>query len=301
MRIAITGSTGLVGTALVSALQAAGHQPVRLVRNPSDTPSGKIAHWQPDSGAIDLAALGEIDAVIHLAGENVAAGRWTAARKQRIEQSRGPATEKLCRTLAGLPTPPKVIISASATGIYGDRDDEELDEDSPVDATDSFLARVAREWELATQPLNEIGARVVHLRIGVVLAPNGGALSRMLLPFRMGLGGRLGSGDHWMSWITLHDLVRSLQHILAEASLRGPVLAVSPTPISNRDFTRALGKALHRPTIFPVPSFALRTLFGELATILLSSQRARPSRLLKSGFTFDHSDIDSGLAAMKLR
>ena len=301
MRIAITGSTGLVGTPLVSALRTDGHEVVRLVRDSTQTSPDDAAHWNPSSGAIDLAALGAVDAVIHLAGENVAGGRWTNARKQRIAQSRGPATESLCRTLASLSTPPKILISASATGIYGDRGDEELDEDSPTDSGDTFLGGVARDWEAATSPLDNNSTRIVHLRIGIVLDPSGGALARMLLPFRLGIGGRISSGNHWMSWITLHDLVRAIQHTLADASLQGPVLAVSPTPVTNRAFTRALGKALRRPTVLPAPGFALRLLFGEMATLLLSSQRAQPKRLVDSGFQFDHTDLESALASMRLK
>lgn len=297
MRIAITGSTGLVGTALIPALQNDGHQVVRLVRSSGNAPEGDIARWQPDSGTIDLAALGAVDAVIHLAGENVAGGRWTKARKQRIAHSRGPATERLCQTLAGLQTPPKILISASATGIYGDRDNEELHEASALDSRDDFLATVAKQWELGTEPLANSTTRIVHLRIGIVLDRSGGALARMLLPFRLGIGGRLGSGNHWVSWITLHDLVRAMQYILKDASLHGPVLAVAPTPVSNREFTQTLGKVLRRPTILPMPRFALRLLFGEFANALLGSQRARPHRLLEAGFEFDHANLEYALRA----
>lgn len=301
MRIAITGSTGLVGKALIPALQNDGHQVVRLVRlvrNPGNAPDGETALWQPDSGTIDIAALGTIDAIVHLAGENVAGGRWTKARKQRIAESRGTATERLCRTLAGLSKPPGILISASATGIYGNRDNEELHEHSALDSHDDFLATVAKQWELGTEPLANSATRIVHLRIGIVLDRSGGALARMLLPFRLGIGGRLSTGNHWVSWITLHDLVRAVQHILNDASLHGPVLAVAPTPVSNREFTQTLGKVLRRPTILPVPRFALRLLFGELASALLASQRARPHRLLGAGFEFDHATLEGALRAL---
>jgi len=297
MRIAITGSTGLVGKALIPALQNDGHQVVRLVRSSGNAPEGHTALWQPASGTIDLEALGAIDAVMHLAGENVAGGRWSKARKQRIANSRGPATERLCQTLANLATPPKILISASAVGIYGDRDNEELHEASPLDCHDDFLADVAKLWEFATEPLANSATRIVHLRIGIVLDRSGGALARMLLPFRLGICGRLGSGNHWVSWITLHDLVRAMQHILEDASLHGPVLAVAPTPVSNRDFTRTLGKVLRRPTFLPMPQFALRLLFGEFANALLASQRARPHRLLEAGFEFDHANLECALRA----
>ena len=295
MRIAVTGASGLVGRAVCEALKADGHRVVRLVRRAGE--AADEARWTPATGEVDAAALGAVDAVVHLAGENVAGGRWTDARKQRIHESRGPATARLCETLAALPEPPKVLVSASATGIYGDRGEELLDETSgPAEASD-FLTRVALEWEAATRPLEDAGARVVHLRIGIVLDRAGGALAKMLPPFRLGLGGRLGDGKHWMSWITLHDLVRAISWALEDDSLRGPVLAVSPSPVTNADFTRALGAALRRPTIFPVPGFALRLLFGEFAGVLLGSQRARPQRLLDAGFRFEHAELDAALRA----
>jgi len=295
MRIAVTGASGLVGRAVCRALTSDGHRVVRLVRRAGE--AADEARWTPTSGEVDTGALGAVDAVVHLAGENVAGGRWTTARKQHIHESRGPATARLCETLAALPEPPKVLVSASATGIYGDRGEELLDEMSdPAEASD-FLTRVALDWEAATRPLEDAGARVVHLRIGIVLDKAGGALAKMLPPFRLGLGGRLGDGKHWMSWITLHDLVRAVSWALEDDGLRGPVLAVSPSPVTNADFTRALGAALRRPTIFPVPGFALRLLFGEFAGVLLGSQRARPQRLLDAGFTFDHADLDGALRA----
>ena len=293
MHIAITGSTGLVGTAVVARVKADGHSVVRLVRSRTDAED--TARWDPSSGEVDLGTLGDVDAVIHLAGENVAGGRWTAARKRRIHESRGPATARLCRTLAAMPRPPKILISASATGIYGSRGDEELDEDSPVDTQGDFLAQVAREWEEGTAPLEAAGTRVVKLRIGIVLARHGGALAKMLLPFRLGLGGRLGDGKHWMSWISLHDLARVVAHALEDDEMSGPVLAVAPKPVTNADYTRALGACLGRPTIFPVPRLGLRLMFGEFAEVLLSSQRARPSSLLAAGFTFEHAELQAAL------
>lgn len=295
MRIAVTGASGLVGRALCRALATDGHHVVRLVRRPSD--ADDEAQWSPTTGEIDTTALGAVDAVVHLAGENVAGGRWTAARRQRIHESRGPATERLCRTLAALPRPPKVMVSASATGIYGDRGDELLHEDSPPGRDSDFLTEVALAWERATQPLQDSGARVVHLRIGIVLDMHGGALAKMLPPFRLGLGGRLGDGRHWMSWISLPDLIRAVQRALADASLRGPVLAVAPNPVTNADFTRALGRQLGRPTFFPVPRVALRLLFGDFADVLLGSQRAQPARLLEAGFEFAHPDLSTALRA----
>lgn len=295
MRIAITGSSGLVGTAVTAALRSEGHDVVRLVRG--ETRAADTARWDPATGELDLDALGAIDAVVHLAGENVAGGRWTEARRRRIHESRGPATTRLCETLAAMPTPPAVMVSASATGIYGDRGDEELREDSAPGPAEDFLTDVALQWERGTAPLEAAGARVVHLRIGIVLDRNGGALAKMLPPFRLGLGGRLGDGAHWMSWISLQDLVRVVQHALTDDHMRGPLLAVAPTPVTNAEFTRTLGKALRRPTMLPVPKFALRLMFGGFADVLLGSQRAKPQRLLESGFEFDHPALESALRA----
>ncbi|MGK0202979.1 MAG: hypothetical protein ACI89X_003101 [Planctomycetota bacterium] len=298
MRIAITGSTGLVGKALIPALQNAGHRVVRLVRCDAIAPhrsAEDAVQWQPATGAIDLDALGAIDAVVHLAGENVASGRWTKARKQRISDSRGPTTEKLCRTLAGMARPPHTFISASGINIYGDRGAEELHEGSSLASEPDFLADVAKAWELGAQPLADSNTRVVHLRIGIVLDRTGGALARMLLPFRLGIGGRLGNGHHWMSWITLPDLVRVVQRALIDEELRGPVNAIAPVAVSNREFTRTLGKVLRRPTFLPMPRVALWLLFGELTNVLLGSQHARPQRLLEAGFEFEHANLEGAL------
>ena len=293
MRIAITGATGLVGTAVADALTADGHDVVRVVRRATDAP--QTALWDPSTGEIDLDALGAVDAVVHLAGENVAGGRWTSARKRRIHESRGPATARLCATLAAMDQPPKVMVSASATGIYGDRGEHELDEASSLGPPDDFLAKVAADWEAGTRPLEEQGTRVVHLRIGIVLDKHGGALKKMLPPFQLGLGGRLGDGKHWMSWIALPDLVAAVQRALTDDALAGPVLAVAPRPVTNAEFTRTLGRVLRRPTWFPVPRFALRLLFGGFGDVLLSSQRARPARLLEAGFSFAFPDLEQAL------
>jgi uncharacterized protein (TIGR01777 family) len=294
MRIAITGASGFVGSTAADELARAGHEVVRLVRGAA--PAKDTARWDPATGELDP-ALGEIDAVVHLAGENIAAGRWNAARKRAIADSRGPATERLCRHLAALPKRPRVLVSASATGIYGDRGDEQLDEASSPGAT--FLAAVARAWEDGTAPARDAGIRVVNLRIGMVLHPAGGALGKMLAPFRLGLGGRLGSGRQWISWITRTDLARAIAFVLRHEALSGPVLATSPLPVTNQQFTKALGGALGRPTVLPAPAFALRLLLGEMAdALLLSSQRCRPSRLLEAGFTFEHPELDAALRAM---
>ena len=297
-RIAVTGASGFVGSALVPALRAAGHEVVPLVRG--GTAAGPAAAWDPATAAVDARALGDVGAVVHLAGENIAAGRWTAARKRAIADSRGPVTERLCRTLAALPVPPRVLVSASATGIYGDRGDELLDEASAPGT--GFLADVAAAWERATQPAADAGIRVVNLRLGMVLARDGGALRRMLPPFRLGLGGPLGPGTQWLPWITRHDLVRAIEFVLGEPSLHGPVLACSPQPVTNATFTRELGRALHRPAVLRVPRFALRLLFGEMAdALLLASQRAAPVALPRAGFAFDHPDLATALRAVLAR
>jgi uncharacterized protein (TIGR01777 family) len=296
MRIAITGASGFVGRAASKALVAAGHDVVRLVRDAAGAGAG-TATWNPATGELDAAALGACDAVVHLAGENVAGGRWTAARRAAIAQSRGPATERLCRTLAGLRQRPRILISASATGIYGDRGDAVLDENSAPG--EGFLADVARGWEAGTAPAREAGLRVVALRIGMVLHPGGGALARMLPPFRFGLGGRLGSGRQWLSWIPLDDLVGALQFVLRRDDLTGPMLAVAPEPVTNREFTRILAQTLRRPAVLPVPALALRVLFGRMADeLLLASQRAVPTRLLAAGFAFAAPRLPAALAGM---
>ncbi len=288
MRIAISGASGFVGRAATADLTAAGHVVVPLVRG---------GNWDPATGQLDAAALGALDAVVHLAGENVAGGRWTAARKQRIADSRGPTTERLCRALAALPQPPGTLVSASATGFYGDRGDADLDERSAPGQ--GFLADVARAWESATEPARAAGIRVVNLRLGMVLDRSGGALQRMLLPFRLGLGGRLGDGRQWVSWITLGDLLRAIQFALVHTELQGPVLAVAPEPVTNAQFTRALARAVRRPAWFVVPKFALRALFGEMAAaLLLASQRCRPQELCQAGFRFVQPAIGPALQSI---
>ncbi len=272
-----------MGTAAAAHFASAGHDVVRIVRGHAGGPG--TAAWNPATGELDAAGLGAVDIVIHLAGENVASGRWTSTRKQAIADSRGPVTERLCRRLAALDPKPTVLVSSSAIGFYGNRGDEWLDEGSAPGT--GFLVDVVRDWEAATRPATDAGIRVVILRTGMVLDPHGGALRRMVLPFRLGLGGRLGHGRQWLSWIALEDLVRAIAFVIDHAQLAGPVLAVSPQPVTNREFTRALGRALHRPTVLPVPAFALRLMFGDMATeLLLASQRARPSRLLEAGFVF---------------
>jgi len=292
MRVLVTGSSGLVGSALIPALGTAGHSVVRLVRH---APAANEVRWDP-VGSVEPAALEGFEAVVHLAGESIA-GRWTPAKKARIRDSRAQGTSTLAAALARSQRPPKVFVCASAIGIYGDRGDEVLREES-ASASD-FLAEVGKQWEAATEPASKAGIRVVSLRIGVVLSTRGGALVRMLPPFRMGAGGRIGSGRQWMSWITLDDLVGVIQHALATDSLRGPVNTVAPNPVTNAEFTRALGKALHRPTVFPLPAFMVRLIFGEMGeALLLSSQRVDCGKLLASGYRFRHPELKSALEAL---
>src|SRR5262245_50914937 len=274
LAIAITGASGFVGSAAVQHVERAGPRVLRLVRGGGR--GAGTAAWDPATGEVDRSGLGTVDVVIHLAGENIASKRWNAARKKAIADSRIPVTERLCRRVAALDPRPRVLVSASAVGIYGDRGDELLDEQSPPGT--GFLAEVARAWEGATGPASDAGIRVVNLRLGVVLDPSGGALRLMLLPFRLRLGGRLGHGRQWFSWISREDLLRVIAFAVDHEPLAGPVLAVSPEPVTNRVFTRALGSALHRPTVLPVPAMALRVVFGGLANEMLASYRCRPTR-----------------------
>lgn len=289
MRILVSGASGLIGSALVPSLETAGHGVTRLVR--AQPRAGEIL-WDP-GGALDPAALQAFDAVVHLAGESIA-GRWTASKKSRIVNSRVQGTQALSVLLTRLARPPQVLVCASAVGYYGDRGDQVLTEDSPPGS--GFLAETCQQWEKATEPAARAGIRVVNLRIGFVLEPRGGGLGKMLRPFRLGLGGRLGSGRQWMSWVAIDDVVAAIQHALATSTLRGPVNAVAPNPVTNSEFTRILGEVLHRPTIFPVPAFAVRLAFGEMGQeLLLYSQRADPSRLRSSGCQFRHPELKPAL------
>jgi uncharacterized protein (TIGR01777 family) len=296
VRILVSGTSGLVGTALVERLTGDGHTVVRLVRAASAAASG-TALWDPTQGVFDGMAAEGAEAVVHLAGENVASGRWTATRRAAIRDSRVRGTELVARTLAQLRQPPATLVCASAIGVYGDRGDETLTESSATGT--GFLAEVCQAWERAAAPAAAAGIRVVHLRFGVILSARGGALTRMLLPFRLGAGGRLGSGRQWMSWISLDDAIGSVEHVLATAACRGPVNAVAPQPVRNVDFTRTLARALHRPAVFPVPAFALKTLLGDMANeLLLSSQRVAPTELLQTGYRFQHPEVGPALQAI---
>jgi uncharacterized protein (TIGR01777 family) len=293
MKVLVAGSRGLIGSALVRFLVEGGHLVTRLVRGPA-RPGGTEIPWGPTEGKLDPGMLEGHDAVVHLAGENLTAGRWTPERKARIFNSRVRGTRLLAETLAGLAPPPKVMVCASAIGYYGDRGEEVLTEESSLGR--GFLAELCREWEAASVPAAEKGVRVVRLRTGIVLSPAGGALKKMLLPFRLGLGGRLGSGQQYMSWIALDDVLAVILRALTDDSLAGPVNAVAPNAVTNREFTRTLGRVLMRPTIFPVPAFALRTIFGEMADeTLLASNRVQPAKLLTHGFAFNYPELEGAL------
>lgn len=299
MKILISGSTGLIGSALVPALQGAGHEVTRLARpTPGADPrqpesGGATIEWRPERGLLDHARIEGFDAAIHLAGENIA-GRWTPEKKEAIRESRVQGTRLLAETLGRLERPPHTLLCASASGIYGSRGDEPLSEESAHGK--GFLADVCRQWEAATDPAASRGIRVVNLRFSMVLAAHGGALAAMLTPFRLGLGGPLGDGRQFMSWVTLGDVVRAALHLLATESLKGPVNIASPHPLRNRDFASMLGHALHRPAIVTVPAFALRLFFGGLADeVLLSSQRLVPEHLQNSGFQFEWPDLRGAL------
>lgn len=292
MHILITGASGLIGSALVPSLVDAGHRVTRLSR--SQPPPGENAmRWDPMGGPLDPNALAGVEAVVHLAGETIAQ-RWTPAVKSRIRESRVKGTATLCEALAGMPTPPKVLVSASAIGYYGDRGDELLTEASAMGR--GFLAEVCRDWEAATEPALRRGVRVVPLRFGIVLSPAGGALAKMLPPFRLGIGGMLGNGRQYLSWIALDDVVGGIQHALLTESLQGATNAVSPKPVTNQEFTKTLGTVLGRPTVFPMPAFAARLMFGEMADeLLLASTRVQPAKLEASGYRFRYPDLTAAL------
>lgn len=292
--MAVTGATGLIGSALVDSFLQEGHEVRRLVRR---TPGEGEVEWDPAGGRIDRAGLEGVDVVVHLAAESID-GRWTEAKKRRIRDSRLQGTALLADTLASLQRPPDVLVSASAVGIYGAaRGEERLTEESSPG--DDFMGRLGLEWERAAEPATNVGIRVVHPRTAMVLARHGGALPRMLPPFQLGLGGRLGNGRQWMSWITLVDVVRAIRFAIDHEAFRGPFNAVAPEPVTNSTFTQELGRALNRPTLTFVPAAALRLALGEMADgTVLASQRALPARLLNAGFTFEHPTIDVALASI---
>lgn len=290
--LAISGATGLIGSALVDALTGAGWVVRRLVRGSRMQRAGDIS-WDPDTERLDPGELEGVEAVVHLAGEPIGQ-RWTEAARRRIRESRVESTRLLATAIASLTRPPRVLASGSAMGIYGDRGDEILDESSA--AGQDFLAEVASAWEAEAQRAAVAGVRVVTLRTGLVLSPRGGALARLLLPFRFGAGGRIGSGRQWVSWIGLIDTVRGIQHTIDTETLSGPVNLCAPNPVTNAELASTLARVLRRPAFFPVPATALRLIFGEMGeATLLASQRMQPRRLLESGFRFAYPSLEAAL------
>lgn len=288
MNILMTGSNGLVGSYLWPRFIANGHQVKRLVRR--EPASDNEYYWDPDT-TLDATSLKGVDCVVHLAGESLAEGRWTAEKKARIRDSRVKGTQLLCETIADLPNAPKIFVCASAIGYYGDRGEEILTEESS--AGTGFLPDVCKEWEEATNIAKQKGLRVANLRFGLILSSHGGALKKMLPPFRMGLGGKVGSGDQYYSWIAIDDVAGVIDQILKQETLEGPINIVSPNPVRNSEFTKALGKVLRRPTIFPIPAFAARKAFGEMAdALLLASVRVHPEKLLSNNYIFRYPEIE---------
>ncbi|MEO6988784.1 MAG: TIGR01777 family oxidoreductase [Aquihabitans sp.] len=294
MRVAITGASGLIGSALQTSLEADGHEVLKVGRSASGPGTTR---WDIDTGEIDASAFEGIDAVVHLAGEGIAEKRWSDEQKKRIRDSRVEGTTLLSTMLASLTNKPTVLVSGSGIDAYGDRGDEVLTETSSRGS--SFLADVVRDWETATAPAEEAGIRVAHLRTSIVLDKNGGALPRMLGLAKFGLLGKIGSGKQWWSWISLSDQVRAIRHLI-DNEVSGPVNLCTPNPVTNAEFTKTLGKVLHRPTFLPVPAFGPKLLLGaELAeTLLLESKRAAPDELLSSGFTFDQPHLHEALESI---
>ncbi|HMG74229.1 MAG TPA: TIGR01777 family oxidoreductase [Pyrinomonadaceae bacterium] len=291
MKVLIAGASGLVGSALIPALSAEGSEVTRLVRTSAG--AGEI-EWHPNNDQIDAAKLEGFDAIINFAGENIAAGRWTDDQKRKIRDSRVNGTHLLSEAMAKLKDRPKVFLCASATGIYGDRGDEALDEQS--DSGGGFLAGVCREWEKATEPAVQAGVRTVNLRFGPILAREGGMLAKLLTPFKMGMGGRVGSGKQFISWVAIDDAVDAIKLALKDESIRGPLNIVSPNPVTNEEFTKTLGHVLSRPTALAMPAFAVRLAFGEMADeMLLTSQRVIPKKLNDVGYEFQHPELEGAL------
>ncbi|WP_183065095.1 TIGR01777 family oxidoreductase [Streptomyces sp. gCLA4] len=293
MRIAVTGSTGLIGSALVRSLRADGHEVVRFVRREPAAPDE--ARWDPERGHVDPAGLAGCGAVVHLAGAGIGDHRWTAAYKRKIRDSRVLGTAAIANALAGLDEPPAVLVSGSAVGYYGDTGDRPVDEDTP--AGHGFLPSVCVEWEAAAAPAREAGIRTAFARTGLVVAKEGGAWGRMFPLFRAGVGGRLGDGRQYWPYISLRDEVAALRHIIDTPSLSGPVNLTAPEPLTNRQVTAAMGRVLRRPAVLPVPAVALRIALGEFSEDVLGGQRARPARLLRSGFVFRDPGIEQAIRA----
>ncbi len=296
MRVLITGSSGLIGRALTRSLENDGHEVFSLVRR---SPANESElHWDPANGELDPSDLEGFGAVVHLAGAGIGDRRWSDRRKQTILNSRVDGTRLLAEALASVQDKPGVLISGSAIGYYGDREEAVTEADAPADPPD-FLSEICVAWEQAAAPVEEAGIRTVFIRTGIVLSAKGGALSKLLLPFRTGFGGKLGSGDTWWSWISIDDQVRAIRHLI-DSSVSGPVNLTAPAPVRNSELTKALGRVLRRPTFFPVPRFALELILGKelAAALLFTSARVLPAKLEESGFEFRHPDIESALQAV---
>lgn len=292
MKVLITGATGLVGSALTPLLTTGGHEVLRLTRGPAREAQDVV--WHPEHVELPPARLEGLDAVVHLAGENIAGARWTSSVKERIRNSRVQSTRLLCKTLAKLKSPPQVLVCASAIGFYGDRGSEVLTESSPTGT--GFLSEVCEAWEASCEPARQAGIRVVNLRLGVILSAKGGALQKMLLPFKLGGGGIIGNGQQYWSWIAIDDVIGAIYHALVTPSLVGAVNATAPQPVTNYKFTKTLGKVLRRPTIVPLPGFAARLVLGEMAeALLLASSRVLPDSLQKSGYQFRFTELEPAL------
>jgi uncharacterized protein len=291
MKVAITGASGLVGSALIPVLKSMGAQITRMVRA---KPKAGELEWHPNQDEVSAGLLEGFTTFINLAGENIAGGRWTDDQKRKIHDSRIHGTHLLSEAIARLSQKPLVFICASATGIYGDRDDETLDEQS--DSGGGFLAGVCREWEKATEPASKAGVRVVHLRFGPILAREGGMLAKLLTPFKMGMGGKVGSGRQYISWIAIEDAIQAIKLAIEDVSIHGALNIVSPNPVTNEEFTKTLGHVLNRPTALAMPAFAARLAFGEMADeMLLASQKVLPKKLIKAGFVFKYPELEPTL------
>lgn len=295
LTVVVSGATGLIGTVLVSRLRAQGHTVRRLVRQVRSVQPGDIV-WDPSRDTLDVRALAGSDAIVHLAGSPIAV-RWTEVRKREIRASRLRSTELIARSVAALDVKPRVMLSGSAVGYYGDRGDELLNERSAPGV--DFLGSLAREWEAATAPITDAGVRVVLLRTGIVLSTQGGALAKLLPPFHLGLGGPIGSGRQWMSWIALDDQVRAMEHALFTDSMQGPVNLSAPNPVTNAEFVTTLGRVLGRPALLPLPAFAVELLYGEMArATILAGQRAVPAALVSAGFAFRWPKLEDALRSV---
>ncbi len=291
MKVAVTGSSGLIGSSLVSFLSKRDVTVSKILRG---DPTGNEISWKPESGDWDSAFADGIDGIVHLAGENIASGRWTRVKKEKIRNSRIEGTKRLCEHILKLPTPPSVFVCASAIGYYGDRGMEFLNEDSSRGS--GFLPDVCLGWEEAAESVSKAGIRVVNVRFGIVLSKDGGALAKMLTPFKMGMGGKIGSGTQYMSWVAMDDVTGAIYHALVTDSLKGAVNVTAPNPVTNKEFTNILGKVLNRPTVMPMPAFAARLAFGEMANdLLLASTKVAPKRLSDSGYEFQYPELENAL------